>query len=213
MLNSNIMVRTKYSDIYIDDTYIYKYTRGKYHRLSQWIDNVGYYQVVFRINGKRKYIRVHRLIAETLLPNPKNLQQIDHIDGNKLNNKLSNLEWVSNAINTQRGYDNNLYLFPTRSYAISAIEKGTSKKYIFKSIRACSEYLHLNRKTISAILNHKKTNNYNYDFSYITECVSTNPDECTDVKLETGTSLKQETISNLEIEDIVSADGDIRKHV
>ena len=207
MLNSNTMTQTKYSDIYID---IYKYIRGEYHKLSQWIDNVGYYQVAFRIDGKRKYIRVHRLIAETLLPNPENLQQIDHIDGDKLNNKLSNLEWVSNATNTQRGYDNNLYHLPTRAYAISAIEKETSKKYIFKSIRSCSESLHLNRKTLSAILNHKKSNNYNYDFSYITERVSTNPDECTDVELEIGTSSKQETTSDLEVEDIVSADGDIR---
>lgn len=204
------MIQTKYSDIYIDGVHIYKYMHGEYHKLSQWVDNVGYYQVVFRINGKRKYVRVHRLIAETLLPNPENLKQIDHIDGNKLNNELSNLEWVNNATNTQRGYDNNLYRFPTRAYAVSAIEKETSKKYIFKSIRECSESLHLNRKTISAILNHKKSNNYNYDFSYITECVSTNPDECTDVELEIGTSSKQETASNPGVEDIVSADGDIR---
>lgn len=60
---------------------------------SKFVDNVGYYQTVFRINGKRIYVRIHRLIAETLIPNPDNLPMVNHIDGNKLNNDLSNLEW------------------------------------------------------------------------------------------------------------------------
>ena len=61
--------------------------------LCKWIDNVGYYQVILYKNGKRQYKRVHKLVAETFLENPNNLPQVNHIDGNKLNNNASNLAW------------------------------------------------------------------------------------------------------------------------
>jgi len=161
------MVQTSFENVYISGEDIYRIINGEYHKLSKWIDNTGYYQVVFRINGKRKYVRVHRLIAETLIPNPKCLKQVNHIDGNKLNNNISNLEWVSNAENTQYGYDNNLYHSRKRSHAVKVITKD-GKELIFKSIRMCSEQLGLNRKTITAILKGTKTtNNYDYEFQYI----------------------------------------------
>src|SRR5574344_1033560 len=77
--------------------------------ICKWVDNVGYYQVVLRKNGKKYYKRVHRLVAEAFLPNELNLPQVNHIDGDKLNNNISNLEWCDNKNNTQHGYDNNLY--------------------------------------------------------------------------------------------------------
>lgn len=54
------------------------------------------YQLV-RIAGKT--LKVHRLVAETYLPNPNNLPQVNHIDENKKNNCVNNLEWVTNAEN------------------------------------------------------------------------------------------------------------------
>jgi len=50
------------------------------------------------LNGKQKYI--HRIIAEAYIPNPKNLPQINHINGDKSDNRIDNLEWVSNRENT-----------------------------------------------------------------------------------------------------------------
>ena len=68
----------------------------------------GYYRVSFSINRKRKQFYVHRLIAEYFIPNPKNLPQVNHIDGNKLNNSLDNLEWVTVQDNVIHAYKNGL---------------------------------------------------------------------------------------------------------
>lgn len=164
------MIETKYKNIYIDENSldIYKLLKnGSYHKMSKFIDNLGYYMTAFRINGKKKYIRVHRIIAETLIPNPNNYPQINHIDNNKLNNNLDNLEWCSNAYNTQEAYDNGLYP-KHRCCKIKAISKENGQSYEFNSIRECAKELKLNKKTITSILKgEKKNNNYNYYFQYI----------------------------------------------
>lgn len=50
---------------------------------------------------------------------------------------------------------------------VKATNKESKMEYVFPSIRKCAEELKLNRKTITAILKHEKTNNYNYDFEYV----------------------------------------------
>lgn len=53
----------------------------------------GYYQIM--LGRKTSPLYVHRLVATAFLPNPENLPQVDHINGNKLDNSVSNLQWVS----------------------------------------------------------------------------------------------------------------------
>ena len=59
-------------------------------------------------NGKSKRVLLHRLVAKAFLPNPNNLLQINHIDGNKQNNNVNNLEWVTAQENIIHAYNNNL---------------------------------------------------------------------------------------------------------
>ena len=69
--------------------------------MKPYISDRGYYKVQLNIDGKQYQKRLHRLLAESFIENPKNYPQINHIDGNKLNNRLENLEWCTNKKNIQ----------------------------------------------------------------------------------------------------------------
>ncbi len=68
--------------------------------LTQHIDTTGYYKVTLSKKGKQKTFRIHRLIGKVFLENPNNYKTIDHINRNKLDNRLDNLRWASST--TQR---------------------------------------------------------------------------------------------------------------
>lgn len=160
------------------DRYIAKETGEiidtKYDRpVCQWVDNVGYKQCILFDHGKRCYKRVHRVIAETLIPNPEKLSQVNHKDGVKTNNKIENLEWTNNQKNTQHGYDTGAYKFHERSHAVDVYSRNDEFVVRFKSIRQAAEVLGLNRKTITAILKKEKENHYSYKFKYANESVET----------------------------------------
>lgn len=71
--------------------------------LSSAPNKRGYLQVVLCDNGRRKCYRVHRLVALAFIPNPDNLPQVNHIDENKINNHVSNLNWMTNKENANWG--------------------------------------------------------------------------------------------------------------
>ena len=60
------------------------------------ISKRGYWETTLCKNRKSFRVKVHRLIAILFIDNPSNKNQVNHIDGNKLNNDISNLEWVNN---------------------------------------------------------------------------------------------------------------------
>lgn len=64
----------------------------------------GYHSVTLSRNGVAEDHLVHRLVARHFLPNPKELPEVNHKDGNKQNNDVSNLEWVSHAENTRHSW-------------------------------------------------------------------------------------------------------------
>lgn len=69
--------------------------------LKPCITNSNYKQVLLCNNGIMKAKKVHRLVAETFIPNPNNLPEVNHKDENKLNNCINNLEWCSSKYNMQ----------------------------------------------------------------------------------------------------------------
>lgn len=84
-----------------------------YHEKKEMIlkiqfDGRKYPQVTLSINGKIKTFRIHNLVANAFIPNPLNKRTINHIDGNKSNNHISNLEWNTYSENNQHAYDTGL---------------------------------------------------------------------------------------------------------
>lgn len=68
---------------------------------SQHLGKRGYYVTDLSLNGVRKNCKVHRLVALTFLENPNKLPFVNHIDSNRLNNNISNLEWCTPLENVQ----------------------------------------------------------------------------------------------------------------
>ena len=62
----------------------------------------------YKVAGKQKSLYFHKCVAMAFIPNPENKPFVNHIDGNKQNNKATNLEWVTAAENTQHAWDTGL---------------------------------------------------------------------------------------------------------
>lgn len=69
------------------------------HRMLKFEINAGYYRLVLVKNKIKTHKLVHRLVAQAFIPNPLNLPQVNHIDENKLNNCVENLEWCTAKYN------------------------------------------------------------------------------------------------------------------
>ena len=80
----------------------------KSRTINQHKSNSGYYRVGLRKNTIRKFYSVHRLVAQTFLDNPDNKPQVNHIDGNRENNRVDNLEWVTSSENINHAFQTGL---------------------------------------------------------------------------------------------------------
>lgn len=84
--------------------------KGKVLKQTEHNGKQPYFYVTLSKSRKNKKLLVHRLVAETFIPNEDNKEQVNHIDGDPQNNTIINLEWVTNAENTQHAYDTGLYV-------------------------------------------------------------------------------------------------------
>lgn len=85
-----------------------KVTCKKEHIISQQINKKNRCYASLYKNNKRKNCIVHRLVATAFIPNPNDLPQINHIDGNPRNNNINNLEWCTASYNNKHAYVNEL---------------------------------------------------------------------------------------------------------
>jgi hypothetical protein len=76
---------------------------------------------VFVSLGNNRSVLLHRIIAKTFISNPNNYPEVNHIDGNKLNNDISNLEWCTAKQNTKHAIINNLRKTPKGKQIINTI--------------------------------------------------------------------------------------------
>lgn len=88
---------------------INRQTKMKREKILKQHMTCGYLKVILRKENKMKNYLVHRLVAETFIPNPENKPQVNHINGYKLNNNVSNLEWVTRSENVNHAWINGLH--------------------------------------------------------------------------------------------------------
>jgi len=114
------------------------------------LDNYNYYHINFQVNNISETIKIHRLVALNFIPNPDNKPQVNHIDGNKKNNHVSNLEWCTNQENSIHAHKIGLVKNKNNNHLKKPIRitKGNFSK-TFDSMVDCSIYLNVSNKTIS----------------------------------------------------------------
>lgn len=81
------------------DGQVWSHRRNRF--LKPVVNSSGYFYHNLRSGGKATNKYIHKLIAEAFIPNPEGKPCVNHIDGNKLNNNVSNLEWCTHAENHQ----------------------------------------------------------------------------------------------------------------
>lgn len=100
-------------------------------------------------SGLQKRYKAHRIIAMTFLDNPKNLPIVNHINGNKQDNRLVNLEWVSPSRSTQHAYENNLITINLK--AVIQLDDYGNVIAEYASIKEASQKTNTSHPTISAV--------------------------------------------------------------
>ena len=111
----------------------------------------GYLQINLCKNGIQKRYKVHRLVAQAFIPNPQNKPQVNHIDEDKENNYVENLEWVTNQENMLH---NELYKRCVEHAKIPVICLETNER--FESITQLSKHLKLGVSTVSEKIKYRR---------------------------------------------------------
>lgn len=92
-------------------------------------DTKGYYRTNLALNGINKTVKVHRIVAQAFIPNPENKSQVNHIDGNKENNNVSNLEWCNNQENQDHSWKTGLRKRGREHWSYGKQPQGFKKYY------------------------------------------------------------------------------------
>lgn len=159
--------------LFCDDGSIYSTKYNKMRKLKFSINQRGYYTCrIKHANGYFVSKSVHRLLAMAFKDDYNSELQVDHINGNKLDNHIDNLEMVTASINMQRAFQNGL----ATATVLKGSDNGRSKQVIiknvennqtivFESLTSCARYL---ETSLSSIKRHNRNNKplKNYLVSY-----------------------------------------------
>lgn len=144
-------------------------------KIKPFLNKYGYLQVTLCKNKKTKLFRVHRLVSLCFLPKVKGKELINHINGNKKDNRVENLEWCNASENIKHAYENklqepligkdNILSKVTYQYDINH-----NLIKVWESIGCISRELNIKKQYISACCLGKIKSTHGYIFKYSEEC-------------------------------------------
>lgn len=130
---------------------VWSYRSEKF--LKPWTNGYGYWYVGLRKDGKVKKFRIHKLVAEAYIPNPQNLEDVDHIDGNTEHNYVNNLQWMTHADNLRKAHNKSVKCLETNE--------------VFESATIAAEKMNLDKNSVSRVCRGKQKTTGRYHFEFV----------------------------------------------
>lgn len=153
------------------------YSNTSKRLIKPYINKSGYLMIALSKNSKAKHLLVSRLVASHFIENPENKAQVNHKDCNKLNNHISNLEWVTHQENIRHAVDKGKYVQSEERRALAGnwfrkkvaqVDGGGKVINVFDSeIEACNHF-GVHKGTISRYIKGLRKNK-EFQFKYLEE--------------------------------------------
>lgn len=144
--------------------------KDRYPKILKNRPSANYYTVSLSKNCEKKTLAVHRLVAEAFLERPKGTTEVNHKDGNKLNNKAENLEWVTqkeNALHASKVLGNHAFGKPPRKVkAIDPLSGEVVAEYSSVSDAAKAVSANYARSAITLVCQGHNQTAYGYKWEY-----------------------------------------------
>ena len=158
-----------YSDSYYVSDRGQVYSVRKKKLMSKDRDRYGYHYCVLYQDGKRITVKIHKLVAMAFIPNPENKPTIDHINGDKTDNRVSNLRWASHSENKHNPntFDKALRTIARKLSKPVAVYRHGRLIGVFESQAVAADFTNTSQGDLSECLSGRLTAAKGYTFKRI----------------------------------------------